>query len=390
MSHSRAERRRAARARRPAPAPPEKGTIQLVNPQRGMFPAFIAGNKIVYATALFASEAEHGVSHTVGDAAERALPPESVIREGEGRGKHVVICGAGPSLAETAADWCDRDDVDHVWGINSALPWLVERGHRVTHGITVDQQPQMLTEWASVPDVEYLLATTVHPHLSELLLGEGRRVRWFHNFVGITDHPPVGYALCRACETVSAHGSVTCPACGSEGIDDRVMPFEHWMYSALYPPTVVTGGGLTSGTRAIELARWMGYERITVLGQDCAMRTKGRMPTEIAEGSPEHMAWLRENTVMHADGGHALASGATAVTMGAEIDGRWWESKPDMIISAVWLVRLARHDPRVTLVGDTFPNALMDKDDAFLARMPTMTDAEGKPIEIGFEIESIR
>lgn len=380
---TRAERRRAARKCTP-PQPPEPGKIQLMNPQRGLFPAFIAGNKIVHVTALATRNGE--ASATVAEAAQRPLPPEVVVREGEGRGKHLVICGAGPSLVETAPDWCDRDDVDHVWGVNSALPWLIEHGHRVTHGITVDQQPQMCTEWATTPDVEYLLATTVHPHLTELLIGEGRRIRWFHNFVGLQGEP-VGYAVCRACRTVSGHGTTECPECHCVDLDDNTMSFEQWMYSSLYPPTVVTGGGLTSGTRAIDLARFMGYDRITVLGQDCAMRTSGPIPAGLDKGSPEHLQWLRENTVMHADGGHALASGATAVTMGAEIDGRWWESKPDMLISAVWLVKLARHDPRVRLIGDTLPAALLDKDDEWLDRMPTMTDGEGNAIGFDFAIE---
>ena len=70
---------------------------------------------------------------------------------------------------------------------------------------------------------------------------------------------------------------------------------------------------------------------------------------------------------MHADGGHALASGATAVTLGALIDGRHWETKPDMVITAQWLVRMKRAlGDRLTLVGDTLPNALMDKDPVFL------------------------
>lgn len=387
---SRAERRRAARqlTRPPLEIPGvQPGQIALVNPQRGLFPAFIAGNKIVHATALAAQTSE--TDALISEIVQRPLPPESVVREGEGKGKHLVICGAGPSLSETAPEWCDRDDVDHVWGVNSALPWLAENGYRVTHGITVDQQPQMCTEWASAPDVEYLLASTVHPHLTELLTGERRRIRWFHNFVGIADHPPVAYAVCKGCRAMAEAGTTECPACHCVDLDSHAMPFEQWMYSSLYPPTVVTGGGLTSGTRAIDLARYMGYDRITVLGQDCAMRMKTRMPDNLAKGSPEHLEWLRENSIMHADGGHALASGATATTMGADIDGRYWESKPDMLISAVWLVRLARHDPRVHLVGDTLPVALLEKDDAWLARMPTMTDAQGNPVEYDFAIERL-
>ena len=52
--------------------------------------------------------------------------------------EYVVICGAGPSLRDTAAKWCQQ--ADQVWGCNSAATWLYDNGHKVTHGFTVDGQ----------------------------------------------------------------------------------------------------------------------------------------------------------------------------------------------------------------------------------------------------------
>jgi hypothetical protein len=94
--------------------------------------------------------------------------------------------------------------------------------------------------------------------------------------------------------------------------------------------------------------------------------------------SPEHMAWLR-TCEMHADGSDPLRSGATATTLGAEIDGVYWETKPDMAISAKFLVQMAKfYGDRLNLVGDTLPNALMDKPDEFLERLPGIRSPSGE------------
>jgi hypothetical protein len=202
--------------------------------------------------------------------------------------------------------------------------------------------------------VEYLVASSVHPHLTEHLTAHGRRVRFFHNYVGLKERP-VSY-------------------------DGRDMSYEDWMYSALYPATVRVGSGLNAVNRAVDLALFMGFERITVLGADCALRIKSP-PPDAPHGSPAHLRWLREDTVMHADGGSALASNASPMTLGGVIDGRYWESKPDMIISAVWLAKFEQlHRGRLVLVGDTLPNALKDKPDEYLRRLPALTDRDGNPL----------
>ena len=303
--------------------------IQLQNPVAQHFEGFIVGN---------------------------ATKCSEVVNQGEARGQHIVICGAGPSLRDNTEHLAKGDQ---VWGCNSAMVWLHENGHRVTHGFTVDQTPGLVEEWASAPDVDYLIASTVHPHLVELLESKGRRMKFFHNYVGIRK-PPVQMK-------------------DGDGVD-VVVPFEDWMYLTLYPETIRVGSGLNAVTRAIDLALCMGAH-VTVLGADSCLRVKRRPPEYMPEGSPAHMKWLREDCEMHADGGHALASGATAVTVEGEIDGRFWVTKPDMMISAVWLVRMQREFPdRITLIGDTLPNALADKDDAFLDSLPSLTTKDGEVV----------
>jgi len=325
--------------------------IKLCNPMRDHFKSFIIGN---------------------------ASMSEGVVQLNEAKGQHIVICGAGPSLAETADEWCPQGD--QVWGCNSALVWLRDNGHKVTHGFTVDQQPQMLDEWAGAPDVEYLLASSVHPFLTEFLQEQGRRTRFFHNGVGIKENPVV---LCECGHMLEFHEEGTCcQQCECVDYVERTVPFEDWLYALLFESTIKAGAGLNTATRAIDVALFMGADRVTLLGADCAMRHKERMPDDMRLGTPEHKRWLEDNTIMHADGGHALASGATHVTLGAEIDGRWWESKPDLILSAIWLVHMARLIPELHLVGDTLPNALMHKPDEFLERLPALEGGEGDIIDM--------
>ena len=298
--------------------------IRLENPVTKHFEAFIFGN---------ATKCDH------------------VVEIDSAKGQHLILCGAGPSLRDEADEWCPQGD--QIWGCNSALTWLVDNGHNPTQGFCVDQTPAMVNEWASAPDVEYIIASTAHPHLVEHLEKHERRITFFHNYVGI-DKRPVEY----------------------EGM---TLPFEDWMYAALYPATIKAGSGLNAVTRAIDVASFMGFTQITVLGADCALRVD--YPFEGVHGSPDHLKWLKEHTEMHADGGNALASNATPVTLGGEIDGRWWESKPDMIVSAVWLVRMGRAlGDGFQLIGDTLPNALKDKSDKFLDRLPALVGHDGKPI----------
>jgi hypothetical protein len=317
---------------------------------------------------------------------------QGVVTENSAKGQHLILCGAGPSLADEANAHCRTGD--QLWGCNSALTWLIGHGYPVTHGFTVDQTPHMVVEWKTAPPVDYIIASTVHPHLVDLLRARERRYTFFHNYVGI-QKPPVAFGVCQTCGCVlDADGTLAdlsllnvqqLPGdCAHETVDRHITGYEDWLYLLLYDPTVRVGSGLNTVTRAIDVAMFMGFAKVTVLGADCAIRVKRPRPEGVEWNGPEHRAWLEES-VMHADGGHALASGATAVTLGALIDGRHWETKPDMAITANWLVHMKRKlEDRLELIGDTLPNALMDKDDEFLARLPSLTDSKGNPMAIDY------
>jgi hypothetical protein len=286
-----------------------------------------------------------------------------VVEQGSGKGLSVVICGAGPSLTEHAKDYCN--DADQVWGCNSALTYLANNGHRVTHGITVDQTAAMYTEWKDASDdVEYLVATTIHPHLTDLLVSRGRKARYFNNFVGLKK-PPVKWPDVNGVE--------------------RVLDYEAWIYAVCFPGTLQAGSGLNTLTRALDVATYMDFDHITVLGADCSLKVKGRFRSDLKIGSPKHLKWLREKTTMHADGGSALASEATPLVLNATIDGRPWATKIDFAISAQWIhkMRLASKG-KIEVIGDVLPNALVGKDEAWLRRLPQLVRSDGQVIEIPF------
>lgn len=366
--------------------------IQLQSQFTDHFPSYIAGNAIDWQTMalvelqeLMPPDEYEGIvedfntikvgfvcaeSVRFKKAIETYLKNRYVVGENAAEGQHLVLCGAGPTLAEHAAEWCPQGD--QVWGCNSALTWLLNNGHKATHGFAVDQTPHMCVEWASTPDVQYLLASTVNPNLVSLLRSRERSIQYFHNYVGI-QRPPVTYR--------DENGML-----GS-------MDYETFSYVTGYPPTLMAGAGLNAVTRALDVANYMGFAKITVLGADCSLRVKGKHMNKLTPGSAKHLKWLRECTVMHADGGHALASDATPTTLSAKIDsgtvdttvrpgkGRWWTTKPDMVLSAQWLLRLARASGgRIQLIGDGLPNALAMKNEAYLRALPNFCDATGNVV----------
>jgi hypothetical protein len=254
-------------------------------------------------------------------------------------------------LARMAKEYCtpDRD----VWGCNSAAVWLHQNGYHVTHGFSVDQTTEMLVEWKSAPPIEYLLATTVHTHLTEYLISKGRKVRFFHNYVGLQGEP------------------VT--------IDGETMGYEDWMYCVMYPSSIRTGSGLNSVNRAIDLSLFCQYDKVYVLGMDCAIEITAP-PPPVPQGHPEYLKWLEKETVMHANGDSSVHNGASSLTMYGEIDGIPFLTKPDMIVSAVWGVKVEQLYDRISIVGSPLIDALRTKDDDFLKRLPTLQNHHGETL----------
>jgi len=275
----------------------------------------------------------------------------SVIAPNTHKGRTVTICGAGPSLSLIR----EAKPTGDVWACNSALPTLWDWGVRVTHGVTIDQNLAMLhdAEWGRALPVVYYLSTASHPQVGRHLRDHKRVVKLFHSFLGIPD--PEGWtppSRWKPPTSVQAN-------------------YEMFLYTTLFKPSIMAGHGLNSVPRAICLAMGMGYDHVTVYGADCAMApdSPAMPPREQPALYPPWLASLK----MYADGRSPNVHGQIAMAEGI-IDGRRWHTRPDMVISAVHLLELERGFPfKITLVGDTLPNAMRGKPPEFFDSLPKLS-----------------
>ena len=231
-----------------------------------------------------------------------------VVQADTAKGKDLILCGSGPSLPKVKNLLKVHPEVD-VWGCNDALMWLTRRGLKVTHGVGIDQSPDLYTTcWTAPPPVQYLIASSASHQLFAHLIryGHRHRITLFHSFIGFE---------------------------GEEGL-----------YRLLYQPAPMVGSGLNVVNRSIPLAVFLGYQTIYLVGADCALGHRDRM--------------------------HAGETAAeTGIILRGKIDGQRWATKPDMLASACDLVRQKREmGERLQFIGDTLPRALQDKDDAVLDR----------------------
>jgi hypothetical protein len=234
--------------------------------------------------------------------ANRSHEPLKVVEQNSHAGQKLAICGAGPSLAKQTIE-----AVDQVWACNSALPYLLGRGVKVSAGVGIDQTPGLLREWKDAPDVPYLLASSVEPELVQHLGAKGRDITFFHSAVGLDD--------------------------------------ELAYYTETWPGTIMVGQGFMVTSRMIGVAQWMGFERIDIYGCDCAL----------------------DGDIAHANGEVVTEAYHNPLIMQADIDGRNWRTRPDMLIGAVDMVRRVRKgEGRIRLIGDTLPVALLGKSEEYL------------------------
>jgi hypothetical protein len=288
-------------------------------------------------------------AHLYDNIRANAAGDPAVVRANSHTGQRVVICGAGPSLRAVTA----LPDADEVWACNSALPYLMDHGLRVTHGVTIDQGEAMLgdAEWGRAIDCEYYVASCAHPDLVAHLRAHGRRITFFHSFIG-QPNPP-GWA-----PRLDSAGAV---------VDSQEM----WLYRSLYPESVQVGHGLNSVPRAVCLALAMGFRDIQVYGADCGVPDGDPMPEY---GTPAYAEWMA-GLVLYADGRTAGACyGAGDPLAEGTIGGRRWHTRADMVISAAHLLELQAGFPgRISYVGDTLPNAMHFDDPEFMVAWPSLT-----------------
>lgn len=237
--------------------------------------------------------------------------------KGSCKGRTLTICGAGPSLAE-AKRRIHRSD--EVWGCNRAANWLCDKGWKITHAVSIDPSDAMYKEaWGVLPDVDnYMLATSVDPHLANHVLetlgertaadGKPRRLEFFHSIRG-------GF------------------------------PGELDLYRALFKPGPLVGRGLNSVGRCLELALWLGYDRIYLAGADHCLGPDDQMYAGNAKGDVQD---------------------PEAICTSEPIGGRVYRTRPDMLMSARALAEeKAEHAETIHFVGsNSLPRAMYEQEKA--------------------------
>lgn len=245
--------------------------------------------------------------------ANRQTEPLEMVQPGVYTGKTLALCGAGPSLADAVLTGIKG--VDEIFACNSAVPYLMDRGVKVTGAIGIDQTAGLVREWATTYDVPHFLASSCNPALVHHLQANGRRIQFFHSHVGVIP----------------------------DGFKDELD-----YYCKAWPPGFMVGAGFTVISRFIGVAQWLGFERIDIYGADCA---------------------FGEEDVAHANGEVATEAYHNPLIMRGKIlpDEREWRTRPDMLRDAVDLARRAQQSGgRIRLLGDTLPVALLGKNEAFL------------------------
>lgn len=230
-----------------------------------------------------------------------------VGERGSAKGQRVIIAGSGPTLTDEEP-WHHllHAAADQIWACNWSLPFLLGRGLPVTHGFAHDGTVGMLEDWPTRYDVHYLVASCLHPTVLASL--KGSPVTFFHSYRGFKG--------------------------------------ELQLYRKAWPPSVQIGNGLNAVNRAVGLALWMGYDRITVVGADCAL---GAQDAVRCNGQTVEQAY------------HSRQPIVTGI-----VQGRIWRTVPDLLFSATDLRGLENEFSAVQLVGHTLPNALEEYTDSAL------------------------
>ncbi len=230
-------------------------------------------------------------------------------------GQAGIVVGSGPSLKDPAV----MEALQHryagghiIYACKAAIKWLFDHDIVPHYGVSMDPGAHIASpkKIFKAPGVTHIIASTSDPMLFDYLLGD--------------KHGPPSRVL------------VFHSACG--------LPTEIHMYKELFPVADVMGGGFNVVNRAIALSLFMGINKLTLAGTDCGWRKDAEMYVD----GPAHRPGVDMN-----DGG--------------QVDGKVWNTRPDMLASGVAIARMAKEmGDDMTILGDVLPASLMHKDDAFL------------------------
>ena len=240
-----------------------------------------------------------------------ATLPYNMIAHNELEGQNVIICGSGPTLTEP--DVLDRIREYQSQGyilcaLKKAIKVMHEKGFKIDYAVTMDPGAHIACEDRiyKAPGVTHICASSSDPELFKYL--EGEKIKIFHS------------------------------ACG--------LPNETQLYHELFNDPWCAGGGYNVTNRAAAAFLYMGANELVFAGVDGG--------------------W-RDNEKFYADG----TNNRPGVDMkdNGIVDGKNWNTRPDMLASSVALAKLAQQiGPRAVFLGDVMPEKLRYKDEAFLQK----------------------
>ena len=255
-----------------------------------------------------------------------------------------VVCGSGPSLKDPIVVARIREVYEQgavLFACKAAIKFLHGQGMTPRYGVSMDPGAHIADprKIFKAPGVTHIIASTSDPELFDYLLGpehgDPADVWAFHSACGFNKK-------ITADEYEQADDTVK--LCYVRMESGEYYTDEQTMYAALFPSADVMGGGFNVVNRTVSLARYMGAEKIILAGADSGWRDNDQMYVD----GPAHRPGVDMN-----DGG--------------KVDGKNWNTRPDMLASAVSLARVAQKDgDKFEILGDTLPASLRKRDDAFL------------------------
>jgi len=280
-----------------------------------------------------------------------------LIQRDELKGHNAVICGSGPSLKrpEIITRIKQLASKGHlIIACKHAIRHLYDKGIKVDMAVSMDPGAHIARPDIKIykaPGCRHILASVSDPLLFDYIMSNRPYGRWLKSLTKPQQKSILkdDYKEWRAKkllfrnlkEDLPAKVAIFHSACGLAGEVD--------LYNELFGSEHedCMGGGLNVVNRAVSLAMYMGIDKIVMAGADCGWREE------------DSFYCYGDNNV----------EGVNMKDHG-QIDGKEWVTRPDMVASAVDLVRHAHENPgRFEHLGDTLPAALMDKDDDFLTQV---------------------
>jgi hypothetical protein len=244
-----------------------------------------------------------------------------MTEKGRHEGATAVIVGSGPSLNDPDVikalngywlAW-ERGEAVRFYGCKAAIKWLHEHGMTPDYGVSIDPGAHIACDEkiSKAPGVTHIMASVTAPEVFEYL--EGEKVEIFHSVSGLQ-------------EELELYKTLT-------GVSDFVQ------------------GGFNVINRALGVAQYHGCESFVLAGVDSGWRDE---QPYYCDGVVE----MKQKKLFMRDRGR--------------VDGKNWNSTPDMVASATSLARVAKEfdekgeSEKFRFLGDVMPEALRHADEEFL------------------------